>query len=196
MSSVGPLLNSVFPHILNIASVTANSFSVEHVGWSLLRDLWYLTEHLGTVCAASVQVLVWQLQGGLCEERPELLHAAYAHSLSAPTDPVMDTTEPLNKAGGTSWRMGENTVHTVRSELKRDEKHPCSHQGQRRRKGRWCSRCGAEIPQQSVQENTVDQMWTMCSWRNLIWGRLTLKDWNFCREPTMEQGTSVRRKGL
>lgn len=32
MSSVGPLLNSVFLHILNVASTTANSFSAEHVG--------------------------------------------------------------------------------------------------------------------------------------------------------------------
>lgn len=56
-------------------------------------------------------------------------------------DPVMDTAEPVNKVGGSSGRMGENTAHALRSELKKDEKHPCSHQGQRRRKGRWCSRC-------------------------------------------------------
>lgn len=108
---------------------------------SLLRDLWSLTENLGTVCAARVQKLVEQLQGGLCEERPELVHAAHSHSLSVPMNPVMDTTEPLNKVDGASGRMRENTVHAVRSELKKGEKHPCSHQGQRRRKGRWCFRC-------------------------------------------------------
>lgn len=41
-------------------------------------------------------------------------------------DTVMDTTEPVNKAGDASGRMGENTAPAVRSELKKDEKHPCS----------------------------------------------------------------------
>lgn len=68
--------------------------------------------------------MVEQLQGGLCEERPELLHAAHIHSQSAPLDLVIDTTEPVKKVGGASGRMGENAAHAVRSELKKGEKHP------------------------------------------------------------------------
>lgn len=104
--------------------------------WDMLadplpRDLWWLPGNSGTVSAARVQLLLEKL----CEERPELLHAAHSHSQPSPMDQWW-----TQLSLSTKWvvPLGEwvKILYTVRSELKKDGKHPSSHQGQRRRKGR------------------------------------------------------------
>lgn len=144
ISSVGPLLNSVFLHVLNAASVTESSFSVEHVGWFPSQGPLVAYRKFRHCICCQCPGAVEQLQGGLCEERPELLHPCCTQSFPVSSNgPRNGHNWDCQK----KWRMSENTAHAVRSELKKGEKHPWSHQGERRRKGRWCSRCWAEIPQ-------------------------------------------------
>lgn len=109
-------------------------------------------------------------------ERPELLRAAHSHSQSGPMDPVMDAAEPVNKVGGASGRVGENTAHAVRSELKKMRSIPAITRVREGGREDGALGVGAEIPQQPVQETTVDQIRTLCSWGSLIWSRFILKD--------------------
>lgn len=88
----------------------------------------------------------------------------------------MDTAEPVNKVGGASGRMGENTAHAVRSELKKMRSIPAIARVRERGREDGALGVGADIPQQPVQETTVDQIWTLCSWGSLIWSRFILKD--------------------